>query len=117
HLGQVRRAQGRLAEATEAYRLAIEVASTPGGAAPAAGVGHVGLAELAYQRGDLDQAHDHALEGIALCRQLAYRQPLATGLATLAWIQHARGERDRARRTMDEAAETVPMHGITTLLN
>ena len=44
------------------------------------------MAEVAYQREQLDTALAHVTEGIALCRRLAYTQPLATGLATLAWI-------------------------------
>lgn len=117
HLGQIRRAQGRPDDAADAYHRAIEVTSTPGGVAPAAGVGHVGLAEVAFERGDLDQALHHAERGIELSRHLAYRQPLATGLATLAWIQQSRGEHDAARATMDEAIRLGPMHGVTSLLN
>ena len=52
-----------------------------------AGAAHVGLAEVAYQRNELDTALRHATEGIRLCRQLAYTPPLAAGLATLAWIR------------------------------
>ncbi len=117
HLGQIQRAQGRLDDAADAYRHAIEVASTSGGTSPTAGIGHVGLAELAYDRGDLDLAQRHAEEGIAAGRQLAYRQPLATGLAIMAWIQQARGEERLARSTMDEAVRLGPMHGVTSLLN
>jgi LuxR family maltose regulon positive regulatory protein len=117
HLGQIRRAQGRREAAADAYRLAIEVGTVAGVTTPAAGVGQVGLAELAYEQGNLDRARRHADEGIELCRQLAYRQPLATGLGTLAWIYQARGDDDRARMTMDEAAGLGPMHGSTSLLN
>ena len=38
-------------------------------AAPAAGPSYAGLAEIAYQRDELDVALRHATEGIALCRQ------------------------------------------------
>jgi ATP-dependent transcriptional regulator len=117
HLGQIQRAQGRLDDAADAYRQAIDLASTPSGPLPAAGVGHVGLAELAYQQGDLDAARRHAQEGVALGRQLAFRQPLATGLAVTAWIQQARGDERAARATMDEAVRLGPMHGVTSLLN
>ena len=46
-----------------------------------AGPAYVGLAEVAYQRNELDTALDHVTEGIALCRQFVYTTPLATGLA------------------------------------
>ena len=48
-----------------------------------------GLAEIAYQRDELDVALRHATEGIALCRQFVYTPPLADGLATLAMIRQA----------------------------
>ena len=44
----------------------------------------MGLAEIAYQRDELDLALRHAIEGIGLCRQFVYTPPLADGLATLA---------------------------------
>jgi LuxR family transcriptional regulator, maltose regulon positive regulatory protein len=53
----------------------------------------VGLAEVAYERNQLDTALRYVTEGIPLCRQLVYSQPLATGLATLAWIRQATGDR------------------------
>ena len=43
----------------------------------------MGLAEIAYQRNDLQTALRHVTEGIALCRQFAYTPPLAAGLVTL----------------------------------
>jgi hypothetical protein len=49
----------------------------------------VGLAEVAYQRNELDTALRHITEGITLCRQFAYTPPLATGLVTLAWLRQA----------------------------
>ena len=45
-LGLVQRAQGRLDAAAGAYRLAL----------PVAGIGYAGLAEVAYQRDELDAA-------------------------------------------------------------
>ena len=45
---------------------------------PAAGLAYVGLAEVAYQRNELDSALRHVTEGIALCRQFVYTPPLAT---------------------------------------
>src|SRR6266542_6582917 len=92
-LGLVQRAQGRLDAALGTYQQALEIAAGPGRPAlPAAGIAQVGMAEVAYQRDELDAALEHVSEGIALCRQLTYSQPLATGLATLAWIRQAGGD-------------------------
>ena len=82
YLGQVQRARGRLDAALGTYQQTLEITAPPGRSAlPASGVPQVGLAEVAYQRNELDTALAHVTEGIALCRRFAYTQPLATGLA------------------------------------
>ena len=93
HLGQVQRAQARLDAALDTYQQTLEITAAPGQPAlPAAGIGHVGMAEVACQRNELDTALQHLTDGIPLCRQFNYTQPLATGLATLAWIRQAQGD-------------------------
>ena len=86
-------------------------------ALPAVGVAYVGMAEVAYQRGELDTARRQVTEGIALCRQFVYTLPLATGLATLAWIRQAEGDAAGALDAMSEAERVTPGPGVTTLLN
>ena len=116
HLGQVQRAQGRLDAALETYRQAVEIAATPGRQhLPTAGAGHVGAAEVAYQRGDLDDALRHVADGIPLARNLAYTQPLASGLATLAWIRQTSGDPAGALKAIGEAGQAAP--GPPGLLN
>ena len=76
----------------ETYRQGLELAAPPGRPAlPAAGIAHVGLAAVAYQRGELDAALEHATQGLTLSRQLTYRRPFAAGLATLARVRQAAG--------------------------
>jgi LuxR family maltose regulon positive regulatory protein len=113
HLGQVQRAQGRLQAAVDTYREALDLAA----ATPAAGIAHVGLAELAYQRNDLERAHAHLDDGIPSCRQLVYTQPLATGLATLAWVRQAEGDAAAALDAMAEADRVARDLGVTNVLN
>jgi ATP/maltotriose-dependent transcriptional regulator MalT len=118
HLGQVQRAQGRLDAALATYGQALEIAAPPGRPAlPAAGVAHVGLAEVAYQQGRLEAALGHLADGLGPCRQLAYTQPLATGLATLALVRQAGGDPAGALDAMAEAGQVAPGTGVTTLLN
>jgi LuxR family transcriptional regulator, maltose regulon positive regulatory protein len=118
HLGQVHRAQGRLDAALVTYQQALEITAPPGRPAlPAAGAAYVGMAEVAYQRGEVDTALRHVTEGIALCRQMNFFQPLATGLAALAWIRHARGDPGGAREAMEEAGRAAPGPGVTSLIN
>src|SRR6266511_2955527 len=118
HLGQVQRAQGRPDAALGTYRQALEVAAPPGQPAlPDAGIARVGLAEVAYQRGELDAALEHVTEGLGPCRQVVYTPPLATGLATLAWIRQAQGDPAGALDAIDEAEGVAPSPGVATLLN
>jgi LuxR family maltose regulon positive regulatory protein len=117
-LGQVQRARGGLDAALGTYRQALETTAPPGRAAlPAAGFAYVGLAEVAYQRNELDTALRHATDGIATCRQLLYTQPLATVLATLAWIRQAQGDPTGAVDAMGEAGRVGPSPGVGSLLN
>jgi len=108
-LSQVQRGQGRLDAAVRTCEQALAFAATPGRAPPlAAGPAYVGLAEVAYQRNELDLALRHVTEGIALCRQFAYTPPLAGGLVTLAWIRQASGDLAGALAAIGEAGQASP---------
>ncbi len=108
-LGQVQQAQGRLDAAARTCLQAMEFAAPPGQPAPPmAGPAHVGLAEVAYQRNELDAALRQVTDGIALCRRFVYSAPLAAGLVTLAWIREAMGDPAGAREAMGEAGEASP---------
>jgi LuxR family maltose regulon positive regulatory protein len=65
-------AQGRLDAAALTCEQTLDSLVTSGRSAPAAGPSYAGLAEVAYQRDELDVALRHATEGIALCRQFVY---------------------------------------------
>ena len=106
-LGQAQRAQGRLSAALQTCQEALELADEAGLRA-AAGVAHVGLAEVMYERNELDDALKHATEGVALCRRLGYAQQLVTSLTVLAWIWQARGDQADALEAMGEAERVLP---------
>ena len=118
YLGQVQQAQGRLDAALETYEtvLTLDAAQT-GPDAPAAGVAHIGKAQVAYQRNDLDEARRHACEGIARCRQFVYTQALATGLSTLARIHQAENDSTAARDAISKAMQVGPSADVIDLLN
>jgi LuxR family transcriptional regulator, maltose regulon positive regulatory protein len=117
-LGQVQRAQGRLGAALATYQQAAEITSDfRQAAAPTAGTGNVGLAEIAYARGDLDTARRRVTEGITRNRELVYTPLLAIGLALLAWIKQAEGDEAGALDSMGEAARLAPDPAIASLLN
>ena len=108
-LGQVQQAQGRLDAVVRTCEEALEAAASVSQAPlPAAGPAHVGLAEVAYQRSDLDRALRHVTEGIALCRSFVYTVPLAAGLTTLAWIRQATGDPAGALAAIGEAVQAAP---------
>jgi LuxR family transcriptional regulator, maltose regulon positive regulatory protein len=111
-LSQVQRAQGRLGAALATCQGGLERAAAAGQPPlPAAGVAHVGLAEVLRERGELDEALRHASEGVALCRQLPYAQWQVTGLAALAWIRHARGDQPGALEAIGDAEQVLPPAG------
>ena len=115
-LAQVQRSRGRLNAAARTSQRALDVTKVPGWPAqPAAGLGHIGLAEVAYQRDELDSALQNANEGIALCRQWVYVLPLASGLVTLAWVRQSTGDPAGAMAAMREAGQVEP--GAAGLLN
>jgi len=111
----VRRAQGRLDAAVLTCQRALDSLVTSGRPLPAAGPGYVGLADIAYQRDELDLALQHATEGIALCRQFVHTTPLANGLAALAMIRQATGDPAGALAAITEAGQASP--GPAGMLN
>jgi LuxR family maltose regulon positive regulatory protein len=118
HLGQIQRAGGRLDAALGTYQQAVDIAAVPGRPhLPVAGTGYVGMAEVAYQRGELDAALRHVTGGIPLARQSAHTQPLANGLVTLAWIRQAQGDEAGALAAMDEAGQVGASWDVASLLN
>jgi ATP/maltotriose-dependent transcriptional regulator MalT len=92
YLGQVQQARGRLGAALGTYQQALHAAGEPG-------------------RPALQTA------GIATCRQFAYTLPLATGLAVLAWIRQAKGDRVGAMDALAEAERVQLSPAVVGLLN
>jgi LuxR family maltose regulon positive regulatory protein len=117
-LGRIQHAQGRLEVAFRTYQEGLEFATRTG---PSVGlstaVAHVGMAEVFYERNQLEEALDHAREGISLGRQLTSTQALATGLTTMAWIRQAMGDPAGAREAMAEAYQVMPNLEIVALHN
>jgi LuxR family maltose regulon positive regulatory protein len=106
-LGEAEQSLGRLGAALHAYREALDLTSQAGRPLPLAGEPHIGIANVLYERGELDGALRHVTEGIALCRQLAFTsQPVANGLATLARIRQALGDSAGALAAIGEAGSS-----------
>jgi LuxR family maltose regulon positive regulatory protein len=107
-LALIQLAQGRLDAAALTCEQALGSLVTSGRAPPAAGPSYAVLADIAYQRDELDSALRHATEGTALCRQFVYTLPLASGLATLAMIRQATGDPAGALAAITEAGQAAP---------
>jgi LuxR family maltose regulon positive regulatory protein len=115
-LGQVQRAQGNLDAAAATYRHALEAVGESSQTAHA-GMAHVGLAQVLYERDELDAALDHATRGVTLCRHLAYTPPMAAGLAVVARIRQAHGDAAGALQAMGEAGQLELSPQVITLFN
>src|SRR5262249_35305170 len=116
-LGQVQRAQGRLGAALASYRQGLKATGEADARLPSVGMAHVGLAEVLYERGELDAALGHAAEGVELCRQLAFTQPLATGLGVLARIRHAQADAAGALEAIGQAEQVERSPQVVSLFN
>jgi LuxR family transcriptional regulator, maltose regulon positive regulatory protein len=113
-LGEVQRAQGDLDAAVRTYRQAL---NDENGQTPHAGMAEVGLAQVLYERNELPAALEHATRGATQCRHLAFTTPLATGLAVVARIRHAQGDRAGSRQTMAEAGQVELSPQVIGLLD
>src|SRR5215207_3329129 len=108
-LGKVQLTQGRLSAALQTFRQGLELATEAGRLElPAAGVAHMGVAEVLYERNELDAAVGQAMRGVELSRQIGYAQWLVTSLSTLACIRQARGDQAGALEAIGEAERLVP---------
>jgi LuxR family maltose regulon positive regulatory protein len=118
YLGQVHLAQGRLDAALATYQLALEIAAGPGQPTlPAAGIAYTGMAEVEYQRDELDAALRHVTEGIARLRPASYTAPLAAGLTRLSRIRQATDDAASALEAIDEAERVAPSSAVGGLVN
>jgi LuxR family maltose regulon positive regulatory protein len=115
-LGEVQRAQGNLDAALVTYRHVLDTAGESSQTAHT-GMAHVGLAQVLYERNELTAALDHASRGVALCQQLAFTPPLATGLAVVARIRHAHGDAAGALQAMGEAGQVELSPQVIPLFN
>jgi LuxR family maltose regulon positive regulatory protein len=117
-LGQVQLARGQLRAAAQTYRRGLALIAPPDRPPhPAAALQHLGLAEVLRQQGDLAAANSHASQGVELSQTFHSTQAMATGMATLAWIQFALNDHATARSTIAEAAEAVANTEVVALFN
>ena len=113
-LGQVQEARGSLTAALRTYREALRIVTQgsqvwPSGAAAStyvftsdyAGLAHLGIARVLYERDQVDDALRHVTEGMDLGQQEIWFREHA--LVASAWIRRAMGQADGAVADMNEA--------------
>jgi LuxR family transcriptional regulator, maltose regulon positive regulatory protein len=107
-LGAVQHARGRLGAALGSFRRALADADETGRQHPLAGLAHIGVAGVLYERDQLDAALDHLTEGVEQLRQLGWAPGLAPGLAWLALVRQARGDDAGALEAIAQADRAMP---------
>src|SRR5262245_66052983 len=75
------------------------------------------MAEVEYQRDELDAALRHVTEGIGRLRPANYTAPLAAGLARLSRIRQATGDPAGALEAIGEAERVAPSPAVGGLVN
>jgi LuxR family maltose regulon positive regulatory protein len=116
-LGQVQWGRGDLEAARQTYARVVALSESPDQPwQPIAGYGYAGLAEVAYQRDQLDDAERFATEAVTRCRLLSEAEPLASSLAVLAWIRQADGDPAGALAAIEEASRSV-QSALANVLN
>src|SRR5215217_7002 len=104
---RVRAEQGRLREADEAFRRTLRLLTEEGfELSPAAGVVHIGMADLRYERGDLDGAERELKRGVELAERTGDVSTLVWAYVTLSRTRRARGDEGSALE-MAHKAERV----------
>jgi LuxR family maltose regulon positive regulatory protein len=118
-LGRVRHARGKLAAALRTYeeglRFATEDRTVPN--QYHAAESHLGMAQVFYERDELDRARDHVTTGLEFGRQVVDVTTPLLGLVTLAWIHQAHGEQEPALAAMDEACRLRSRSDVIAMWN
>lgn len=92
---QVQAERGRLREAEGALIRALRFVTEQGaGLLPAAGLAHIGMGVLLYERNDLDEAERELRRGVHLAERTREVSTLVRGYVTLSKAKRARGDEE-----------------------
>jgi LuxR family maltose regulon positive regulatory protein len=101
---RVQMEQGRLREAENSFRRALLFVTERGvGLLPAAGLAHLGMGALLYERDELERAERELEEGVGLVQRAREVSNLVWGYVTLSRTRQARGDEEGALTTADDA--------------
>jgi LuxR family transcriptional regulator, maltose regulon positive regulatory protein len=109
---RVQAERGRLREAEVAFRRALRSVTEEGvELLPPAGAVHIGMADLHYERNDLDAAERELKRGIELAEQAREVSNLVWGYVTLSRVKRARGDEEGAFESAREAERVARTSG------
>ena len=104
---RVQAERGRLREAEEAFREVLRFVIEQGiGQLPAAGLVHIGMADITYERDDIDAAERELEMGIGLTERTREVGELVRGYVTLSKVKRARGTRRAPSRRPARPSES-----------
>jgi LuxR family maltose regulon positive regulatory protein len=104
---RVQAERGRLRAAEDELRRALGFVREQGvELLPAAGLAHVGMGIILYERDDLDEAEQELTRGVELAERIREVSNLVRGYVTLSRVKRARGDEEDALR-LARAAERV----------
>jgi LuxR family maltose regulon positive regulatory protein len=110
-LARIQELRGRLGQAAETYRQAMQWTVAQGRAqSPGAGMLHVGMGRILLEWNDFAEAQRYLIEGTELGRQGGIRETLLDGYIGLARLKQAQGDVDGALDSLQEAERLVGSH-------
>jgi LuxR family transcriptional regulator, maltose regulon positive regulatory protein len=113
YLAQVRLAQGRLREAIQLYREALQLVAERGGEREGGNGLYVGLGALLYECNELEEARRLLQHGIDLAQKEENALVIIGGKITLARVLQAQGKEDEAGDLMQQSLLLAQQHNIT----
>jgi LuxR family maltose regulon positive regulatory protein len=101
-------ARGRLREAEDSFRRALHFVTEQGiELLPAAGLAHLGMGALLYERNELEEAERELEEGTDQAERAREVSNLVWGYVTLSRAKHARGDHEGAHEMAHKAGRVA----------
>jgi LuxR family maltose regulon positive regulatory protein len=113
-LGQIKESDNQLPLAMMTYRHALQLAGDP--PQPMACVAYLGLANISYERNELDAAHQYGQQCLQLTRTMESVDTFALYQVLQARLRLARGDVPGAVAALDEAEAFVRGHNFAFML-